>query len=89
MPSGKANFRVFPKANFEGFDFERPRNLKELIPVRSMEVRLTDAEPQYMMKQGYDDVRRCLKSPLHIPLDLDDPYCADLLQTTNTSAGIP
>jgi len=67
QPGGqwKGEFQVFPKDKFEDFDWERPRNLKELIPLRTQEVKLTDDVPQYMMKAGYDGVRRTLKSPFH------------------------
>jgi len=68
QPGGlwKGEFQVSPKSKFEDFDWERPRNLKELIPIRTLEAELTDKVPQYMMKEGYDAQRRCLKNPFAV-----------------------
>ena len=81
QPGGrwKGEFQVFLRDKFLDFDWERPRNLKELIPIRAHEVKMTDATPQYMLKASYDDVRRCLLSPMHINVDADI--------TTGASAG--
>ena len=40
------------------------------------EVKMTDDTSPYMRKQSYDDVRRCLRSPMHINVAadaVDDP----------------
>ena len=46
------------------FDFDTPRKFYELKPVRTPEVRFTDATPHFMMKEGYDVARRTLTKVL-------------------------
>ena len=56
----KGEYLVFPRERFVDYDFSHPRMLNELRPIRTLEVTLTDSEPQFMMKPVYDEARRTL-----------------------------
>ena len=56
----KGEYLVFPRERFVEYDFEKPRRLTELRPVRTVEVKITDSVPQFMMKPLYDAARRTL-----------------------------
>ena len=82
QPGGewKNEFLVFPRERFVNFDFEVPRKYSEMRPVRTQEVRLTDAVPHFMMKEAYDRARRTLSPPTFIKDVTDEQFVdADIL----------
>ena len=69
----KGEFVVFSREKFVDYDFEHPRTLNELRPIRTLEVKLTDAVPQFMLKPVYDNARRTLNPRVIIKQLSDDP----------------
>ena len=85
---------IFPRERFVDYNFEHPRLLNELKPVRTLEVIHTDSEPTFMMKSVYDEARRTLNPRVIIkPLPdtagdedsgIADPTASDM-HTADTS----
>ncbi len=60
QPGGefKGEYEVFPKERFAEYDFDVPKGLNELRPVRTLEVRRTDREPEFPMRPLYKQATR-------------------------------
>ena len=55
----KGEYLVFPLGLFDEYNYEEPRRLTELHPVRTMEAKLTELI-SFPMKPKYDLVKRTL-----------------------------
>ena len=47
-------YQVFPVRYFDDYDYSRPRNLLELVPVTTQEVTRVGAMPEFPLKAAYD-----------------------------------
>ena len=81
QPGGlwKREYLVFPRDRFGDYDFETPRHLNNLVPARVREVKVTDAIPRFMMKEGYDRARRTLSPKTIINIKDNCPTEEDIL----------
>ena len=80
-PGGKwaRDYQVFPLHYFAGYDYNRPRNLLELVPVHTQECKLV-GEVSFPCKRDYDIFKRALPSmhPLCIIHDAEHYDCDTL-----------
>ena len=71
------DYLVFPIRYFDDYDYSRPRNLLQLIPVTTQEVKPVEGETTFPLKANYDRYRNfplsqlpaCILRPAHDPTD--------------------
>ena len=64
-------YLVFPVHYFDEYDYSRPRNLLELVPITTQEVKPLDGPPVFPLKETYDRYRNFPLSQL--PADILRP----------------